>query len=80
MNKFVAAIVMLLIAFSAMSQDSIYSNIEKAYKDPQRKKNSAKADVFIMGKKIHDERGASSAVSPQPVRIETSVKTSRRKK
>jgi hypothetical protein len=80
MNKFVAAIVLLLIAFSAMSQDSIQSNLEKAYKDPNRKKNSAKADVFIQGKRIHDTNINSSSATQQPVRNETLAKKKRKKK
>jgi len=80
MSKFVAAIVLLLIAFSAMSQNSIQSNIEKAYKDPNRKMNSAKADVFLQGKRINDERINATIAAPLPVRNEKPAKTKRKKK
>ena len=80
MNKFVTAIVLMLIAFSAMSQDTVYANIERAYKDPERKKNSAKADVFIMGKRIHDEGISASASTLQPVKNQKPAINNRRKK
>ena len=81
MNKFVAAIVLSLIAFSAMSQDSVRSTIEKAYKDPHREKNAAKADVFILGKRIYDTtRSVSSGASIQPVQNDQSRKAKRGRK
>lgn len=67
MNKFVAAIVLSLIAYAAMSQDSVRSTIQKAYKDSLRAKNEAKADVFIQGKRIADTTrpvSAGSFISP----------------
>ncbi len=81
MNKFVAIIVLSLIAFSAMSQDSVRSTIEKAYKDPHREKNEAKADVFIPGKQIYDTtRSVSSGTVVQPVNNDPSRKAKDRKK
>jgi len=81
MNKFVAVIILSLIAYSAMSQDNVRLTIEKAYKDPLREKNEAKADVFIQGKRIYDTtRSVSSGAFVQPVQNEQYRKVKRRKK
>ena len=81
MDKFVTAIILILIAFSAMSQDTVYSKIEKAYNDSGRKTNSAKADVFIVGKRIHEESPIKGALSkPESKKNETSATINRRKK
>jgi hypothetical protein len=82
MIKFVLAIALLLITFSSMAQDSIRSNIEKAYRDPGREKNSAKADLYIQGKKIMDTVSveASGTAIPRSLKNENRRKVKRNKK
>ncbi len=63
MIKFTGVIVLTLLMFSAMSQDSVRSTIEKAYKDTLREKNAAKADRLIHGKRIFDTTQVNKAAA-----------------
>ena len=79
MYKLSAILFLLFTSFATMAQTT-KDKIENAYKDPDREKNSARADVYAAGKqKIMDTTTIQKA-KPVPVEEEPAIKRRKPKK